>query len=237
MSPLLFYDRPVRLAGLIAVVVAIFCGLAIRFKNPVVAQTDTWNAITFGIVAIATTVFTMSIKIRALAQSKEIEYLSQTDLLTGAKNRNHYENCLQSYPKQCLSNLICVYADANGLHEMNNSEGHPAGDRMLREVAEVMQRFFGPEHTYRVGGDEFVVFAVGIVNRDMGEAVVYRFFSQVNNIVIPELRGEKICISVGAALTPEKGSLSFHELYGMADKALYISKKASGSSLTFSENE
>ena len=60
----------------------------------------------------------------------------------------------------CNNNLICVYADVNGLHEMNNKEGHLAGDRMLQEVARVMQQRFGTEDTYRIGGDEFVGFRV-----------------------------------------------------------------------------
>lgn len=160
VSPLLFYDRPVRLSALIVAVVAIFCGIVVRFKAQDVAENDVWNAVTFGVVAIATTVFTMSIKIRALAQSRQIEYMSQTDLLTGVKNRNHYENRLKEYPGMCTASLICVYADVNGLHELNNKSGHAAGDRMLCEVAEAMRQRFGPEHTYRVGGDEFVAFLV-----------------------------------------------------------------------------
>ena len=158
VSPLLFYDRPVRLSALIVAVVAVFCVMALCFKDPGVAQTDVWNTITFGIVAIVTTVFIMSIKYRALSQSRKIEYLGQTDLLTGVKNRNHFENRLQEYPEMCRSNIICVYGDVNGLHEVNNREGHQAGDRMLHEVAAKMQQCFGPEHTYRIGGDEFAAF-------------------------------------------------------------------------------
>ncbi len=158
VSPLLFYDRPVRLSALIAVDVAVFCVMVLCSKQPEIAETDVWNMVTFGVVATATTLFIMRIKIRALAQSRQIEYLSQIDLLTGLKNRNHYENRLQNYAQMCTSNLICVYGDVNGLHEMNNRQGHLAGDRMLREVAAAMQRYFGPEHTYRIGGDEFVAF-------------------------------------------------------------------------------
>ena len=160
VSPLLFYDRPVRLSVLIAAVVVIFCWIVVHFKTPDAAESDVWNMITFGVVAVVTTVFMMSIKIRALAQSRQIEYLSQTDLLTGVKNRNYYEHQLQKYPEMCTSNLICVYADVNGLHEMNNRDGHHAGDKMLREVAEAMQQCFGQEHTYRIGGDEFVAFRI-----------------------------------------------------------------------------
>ena len=160
VSPLLFYDRPIRLSVLITTVVAVFCGIVVRFKAPDVAISDVWNMITFGVVAIATTVFMMSIKIRSLAQSRQIEYMGQTDLLTGAKNRNHYESRLQEYPQMCSSNLTCVYADVNGLHEMNNRDGHAAGDKMLCEVAEAMRQRFGDNHTYRIGGDEFVSFRV-----------------------------------------------------------------------------
>lgn len=160
VSPLLFYDRPVRLSALIAAVVAVFCWIVIRFKAPEAAESDVWNMITFGVVAVAATVFTMSIKIEALAQSRQIVSMSRTDLLTGLRNRNHYENRLQEYPDMCVSSLSCIYADVNGLHEMNNRNGHLAGDRMLREVAEAMQQSFGQEHTYRIGGDEFVAFRV-----------------------------------------------------------------------------
>ena len=158
VSPLLFYDRPVRLSALIGVDVVAFCGIVICFKRPEVVETDVWNMVTFGIVAVVTTLFIMSIKIRALAQSRQIEYISQTDLLTGLKNRNHYEKRLLRYPELCTSNLICVYADVNGLHELNNKKGHAAGDAMLCEVAAAMRAIFGPEHTYRIGGDEFVAF-------------------------------------------------------------------------------
>ena len=160
VSPLLFYDRPVRLSALLSAVVAVFCVIVTRVKQPEVAATDVWNMITFGVVAIVTTIFIMSIKIRSLAQSRQIEYLSRTDLLTGVKNRNYYESRLKEYPEMYTSNLICIYGDVNGLHELNYREGHPAGDRMLREVAKAMQQCFGQEHTYRIGGDEFVAFRV-----------------------------------------------------------------------------
>ncbi len=158
VSPLLFYDRPSRLSIMIAAVVAVFCSIVVNCKEPAIAQLDIWNSVTFAVVAAVTTVFIMNIKIRALKQSSQIEYMSQTDLLTGVKNRNHYENQLKKYPQLCASNLVCVYGDVNGLHEKNNSEGHEAGDIMLRTVAEALQAVFGPEHTFRIGGDEFVAF-------------------------------------------------------------------------------
>ena len=217
VTPLLFYDRPVRLCALILADVAVFCGMVLCLKAPEVAATDIWNMVTFGIVAAVTTVFIMSIKMRALSQSRKIEYLGQTDLLTGLKNRNHYENRLQKYPEMCSSNLICVYADVNGLHEVNNRLGHQAGDRMLRDVAEAMQRFFGPEDTYRIGGDEFVGFCVNA----RPETVT----AEIDRIG-QELSEKGYHVSFGIAVHgKEQGPFDMQEIVREAENAMFSAKR------------
>jgi len=217
VSPLLFYDRPVRLSALISAVTAVFCVMVVRLKQPDIAKLDIWNMVTFAIVAIVTTIFIMTIKMRALRQSRQIEYLSQTDLLTGVKNRNHYENQLQRYPEFCSSNLICVYGDVNGLHETNNRKGHQAGDKMLREVAERMQQAFGPEHTYRIGGDEFVAFrADGQLETTLSE--VDRMGQELSR------HGYHVSFGV-AAQEKEQGTINMRELVREAENKMYSAKR------------
>ncbi len=217
VTPLLFYDRPVRMIALIATDVAAFCALAVCAKQPEIAETDLWNMVTFGVVAAATTLFNMSIKIRALAQSRQIEYISQTDLLTGVKNRNHYENQLPKYPKRCKSNLICVYGDVNGLHEMNNRHGHPAGDRMLRVVASTMQAYFGTEHTYRLGGDEFAAFKPDTPLKEVSAEV---------ERMKRELAGGGYYVSFGIAeRRKELGTFPMRELIEEAENGMYAAKR------------
>lgn len=87
------------------------------------------------------------------------EKMATVDLLTNLKNRNAYEEIFAEYALHFPACLSCVYADANGLHELNNSQGHAAGDRMLQTVADAFVASFGKEHVYRIGGDEFLVFA------------------------------------------------------------------------------
>ena len=53
--------------------------------------------------------------------------------------------------------LTCVYADANGLHELNNSQGHEAGDKMLKSVARALAEEFEDGSVFRIGGDEFCI--------------------------------------------------------------------------------
>lgn len=217
VSPLLFYDRPVRLSALLVADVAVFCVLVLRAKERDVVETDIWNMITFGIVAVFTTLFTMRIKIRSLAQSRQIEYMSQTDLLTGLKNRNHYENRMQKYPDLFASNLFCVYGDVNGLHEINNRQGHPAGDKMLCEVAEAMQQCFGPEHTYRIGGDEFVAFRV--------DAEPEKVATEIDRMT-QALAEKGYHVSFGMAFHEKgQGDLDMDELVRTAENNMFSAKR------------
>ena len=79
------------------------------------------------------------------------------DVITGRKNRNCYKGRLSRFAKMCKKSMVCVYIDVNGLHNLNYSQGHEAGDNMLKAVARALMDAFDPENTYRIDGNEFVV--------------------------------------------------------------------------------
>ena len=87
-----------------------------------------------------------------------IQKMGTTDTLTGLLNRNSFELRLDEYQLNPPDALTCIYADVNGLHDMNNTQGHKAGDEMLRFIGGAMQKQFGSSCTYRIGGDEFLAF-------------------------------------------------------------------------------
>lgn len=97
-----------------------------------------------------------------IANQEKIDEMASIDMLTGLLNRNRYETALKQYEHGAPNPSACVYIDVNGLHELNNCLGHAAGDEMLRFIAEALQRNFGKEHTYRIGGDEFLAFAFDV---------------------------------------------------------------------------
>ena len=88
---------------------------------------------------------------------RETEKKTNTDVLTGLPNRNRYEAYMETIGPS-VSGLTCVYIDANGLHELNNTKGHDAGDNMLKFIADTIRIAFGDEDSFRIGGDEFVSF-------------------------------------------------------------------------------
>ncbi len=101
--------------------------------------------------------------------SSKLTTVAESDLNTRLHNRNAYENRLRDYPLRCSNSLTCVYIDVNGLHELNNTYGHEEGDKMLRTVACILREIFGEEDSYRIGGDEFVAFALDSTGTELNE--------------------------------------------------------------------
>lgn len=158
LAPLLFTDRPIRMCLLILLSVVVFCVLAITLKPKAVWDVDVINTLVYCVFSLISCVYLMRIKVKRYSLEAKIRYMAQTDQLTGLKNRNCYESDLRKFASMELESISCVYLDVNGLHELNNTKGHEAGDEMLRFIAAETQRRFGTQTTYRIGGDEYVVF-------------------------------------------------------------------------------
>lgn len=86
------------------------------------------------------------------------EHMAVTDSLTGLLNHMAYMHDRRSFNK-IRETLVCVYIDVNELHYINNKFGHSEGDKMLVFIADTLNAEFPDAHVYRIGGDEFVVFA------------------------------------------------------------------------------
>lgn len=180
--PALFSDRPVRMYGLIAfgMIVFIFvdrkitaeyaAGLTEATENAELylsiaestLRNNTINVIVFGLISMITCTYTMMIKMKRYSLEGTIRRMAETDQLTGLQNRASYQLRLDRMAVLCEHSFFCIYADVNGLHEINNTQGHEAGDRMLRYIATAFGNVFGSENVYRIGGDEFVVLGVNI---------------------------------------------------------------------------
>ena len=100
--------------------------------------------------------------LRDITQRREMEeelaYISLHDGLTGLYNRSQFEREMESFrhtPPVALGILVC---DLNGLKLLNDTLGHPEGDKMLLKASKLLQKLFaGVGMLARIGGDEFVV--------------------------------------------------------------------------------
>ena len=154
--PLLFTDRPLRMVSCIFLSILAFIITAIFVKEDYVLVADIIDVSVFGTISVVVCTYMMSLKCQRFLFARKVAILSETDLLTGLRNRNSYQQKLEAYASMGVQALACVYVDVNGLHEMNNTTGHEAGDAMLRFVGKTLQQEFGEKNAFRIGGDEFV---------------------------------------------------------------------------------
>lgn len=108
------------------------------------------------------------------AHSKEVEYLSYHDPLTGLYNRRYIEEAmLRLDEEECLP-ISVIMADVNGLKITNDVFGHRAGDVLLKNVADLMRRCCNENNLVaRLGGDEFVILMPG-TELEAAESVIQR---------------------------------------------------------------
>ncbi|HIW80963.1 MAG TPA: sensor domain-containing diguanylate cyclase [Candidatus Acetatifactor stercoripullorum] len=140
--------------------------------------------------------------------------MGEIDVLTGLLNRNRFERDISFYQQLQGKSLACIYLDANGLHELNNEKGHAAGDEMLKNIAGEIKREFGEETTYRIGGDEFLIFVTG-----KGQEEVLEMAARVQ-----QAAGEKgYDVSVGVQWTEKVASVS--RLMKEAERQMYADKE------------
>lgn len=158
--PLIFIDRPIRMAVALIFYIVAFIVMANKTKTGSILSVDVTDAIIFGLLSIVSESVVYRAKIKGYVLENQLHIMSETDQLTGLNNRNCYEWRLNTYPELYSRSICCIYIDVNGLHELNNTKGHKAGDEMLQYIADIVKKIFGKRDTYRIGGDEYVAFVI-----------------------------------------------------------------------------
>lgn len=204
--PLLFTDKPLRMSCAILLGAAAYIIVASRLKEASLFVTDFINVIIYSCISCIISSYMMQVKTDSIIFRKKSSYLAENDVLTGVKNRNCYELRMQSYADECNESVTCVYIDVNGLHQLNNTEGHKAGDEMLRYIAECIREQFDMEDIYRVGGDEYV-----ILLKDADVKDVNIKLTQINKAV--EQKNYNIAVGL------EQSSKSFCEMESLVRAA------------------
>ncbi len=167
-------------------------------------------------------------------ENKLIE-LSETDALTGINNRGSGESKIDTMLNNQNKGMFCIL-DADNFKSINDSFGHTVGDKALVAIAECMKKSFRDHDIImRLGGDEFAVYAVGIDSRKKAETVIKRFFERIDKINIPEMKGRKITVSLGAVFADMKSDYQFDDVYKKADSVMYECKRKEGNNFSFYE--
>src|SRR6202165_5202886 len=169
-----------------------------------------------------------------------IAYMAHHDGLTNLPNRELFQDRLCEALQQGQTGnkkmaVLCV--DLDLFKNVNDSFGHPMGDRLLRLVADRLRsQVRGHDLPARLGGDEFAV----ILASDVSPNEVSDFAARLIKILSDgyDIDGIEVIIgaSIGIALSPGDGTTS-EELMRNADMALYRAKSDGGGVHRFFERE
>lgn len=213
--PLLFVMRPIQHILNVVFFDGIFILTCFLFKSKETLPVDILDGMVFGAVSCIISTFIMLSMHENFSIRHKLLGIAETDLNVGLKNRNAYESQMHDYPMHCSSTLSCVYLDVNGLHELNNTRGHAAGDEMLKTVAAKVRDIFGEEYSYRVGGDEFVAFAMDKSAEEM-RALIHKLVQEVDEA--------GYSVAVGTA-THSAGGIDMEVLVKSAETRMYLAKE------------
>ena len=171
-------------------------------------------------------------KVRLKASSaRGSEPEKQRDVL-GLFNKAQFELDLPTVSAASSKERPCslLFLDLDKFKSINDTLGHQAGDRVLKERADALLRACsGKGMLYRNGGDEFCVLLPNY-SFDEALAVANRILREVRAIRTKELPNG-LSTSIGAACSPDSAG-NHSELLSRADEAMYASKRAGGNQVS-----
>ncbi|MCE9685089.1 GGDEF domain-containing protein [Shewanella sp. AS16] len=146
------------------------------------------------------------------------------DSLTGLGNRHYYQESVKTAVARSQRNLgqvSLVILDLDNFKQLNDCFGHACGDSILKVFGELLNESIrNTDQAFRIGGDEFVVLVQGDAHAAaiLCERIISKMLQQ------PLLMRFEVKASLGVAQLAEEQE--HHQLYELADRALYQAKAA-----------
>ncbi|MQX38257.1 diguanylate cyclase [Roseospira navarrensis] len=165
-------------------------------------------------------------------------HLALHDPLTGLPNRSLFTDRLETALTQARrqgNHVALALLDIDKFKAINDTLGHAAGDRVLRQLGSQAVPALRPLDTLaRLGGDEFAVILPDLESGAGASRVLDRFLGGLDLRVGEEDRPVQASISMGVAIFPEDGE-DADALFRNADLALYRAKDIGGGQMRFFE--
>lgn len=160
-------------------------------------------------------------------QYKKVEAVNEKayrDALTGVKNKLAYLESLRemelNMSEEVMSEYGVVVFDLNGLKQINDLQGHDAGDEYLKKACNLICDCYKHSPVYRIGGDEFVVILNGndFANR---EKLKKHFDENIED----NIQDGSVIVSSGMAVFDPGLDESYTDVFIRADKRMYERKQ------------
>ena len=176
------------------------------------------------VIALVWSGITIHAKTIALQTNGVSETSASHDGLTGILNRRGGDALINN----CITNGVpgaFIIFDIDNFKHINDTYGHQKGDEILKAVASCLLDSFRKEDIVtRMGGDEFLVYAVRMVDRKYVESKLADVKQNLHSIVIDAQNGDYATVSIGCAIN-DGTYLDYDALFRTADHMLYKVKQ------------
>jgi diguanylate cyclase (GGDEF)-like protein len=168
----------------------------------------------------------LSVAIRHARLFRQIQTQAMTDALTTLFNHGSFQERLERETKLADRNnqqVSLILLDLDRLKRINDTWGHPSGDKALCQVADIMKSTVRDvDICARYGGEEFVII-LPQCDRENAMKVAERLREAIASRPVPKVG--QVTASIGVATYPT-GAKNKEELVEMADRAMYLAKAA-----------
>lgn len=169
-----------------------------------------------------------------------VQFLAHNDALTGLANRTYFTNQLNYHVSRLErygSPFSVLYVDLDQFKAINDTKGHPFGDRILEEVGRRLRAVVRESDVLaRIGGDEFAILTTNVDSENNEAHLAQRIIDTLSTLY--DIDGEKAQLgaSIGIAKAPINGTRP-DQIQRNTDLALYRAKHAGKGCYQFFEAE
>jgi diguanylate cyclase (GGDEF)-like protein len=172
------------------------------------------------------------------AELRQTELMAYFDYLTGLRNYAYFESEIKTEvarAKRYETSLCLLLCDLDGFKYINDSLGHRAGNDVLKEVGQILQkRLRSSDLIARFGGDEFAVL-LHRTDPENGRRVADNLCASIDFQFRSGTFGQlprPLTASFGLSALPNQADDEV-QLFELADRALYQAKRAGGNRVVF----
>ena len=163
--------------------------------------------------------------LRLFLRMEQMDLQSRLDHLTGVGNRAFFDESLPRAIQQNQRNpdgLTLVLLDLDRFKQVNDTHGHPVGDKVLKEFADILTRSVrGTDLVFRLGGDEFA-----LLLQPADEEAATRVEARINYHLRNNKELQPLTVGCSLGFARWHKGMDVNALYTLADQQLYRDKNS-----------